>query len=345
MESRLFLFDKPWRSISYPSMQDTLNEIEGSVRARVSCVASVALALGLALLTTGCMVTLAPMAKHTAAFSQATTVIVDRSEDAYRSAIQLHRQEEIAKAVRAFNNDPSWNPYTALDHPLLTQEQLDARIKVLDALKVYAQSLVELTDSKRQYAPLGTAAAAAGANLQSLSTAATPDLQKLFPGASAMTAGEANGMSTALAGLGALLINNEVHKALPKVTQDMNPNVQALCSLIDSDVKVLRRQADVDYQSLITDENQVILHNQIDPALRRAEIGKMIEMAAQQQANDALLVKLQKAIVTLALTHQALAAAAQGNNPESIKEHVVDLVNAGQELGSYYKSLPSSSSD
>ncbi|MEO6802530.1 MAG: hypothetical protein ABI197_04700 [Granulicella sp.] len=315
------------------------------MKGRVSSVASVTLALGLMLLTTGCTITLAPMAKHTAAFSQATAVIVDRSEDAYRSAIELHRKEEIAKAVRAFNNDPSWNPYTALDHPLLTQDQLDARIKVLDALKVYAQSLVALTDTKKQYAPLGTAATAAGTNLQALSTAATPDLQKLFPSATAMTAGDAKGVSTALAGLGALLINNEVHKALPKVTQEMNPNIQTLCTLIDSDVKILRRQADVDYQSLITDENQVILHNQIDPALRRAEIGKMIEMVSQQQANDALLVKLQKAIVTLALTHQALAAAAQGNNPESIKEHVVDLVNAGQELGSYYKSLPSGSSN
>ncbi len=300
------------------------------------------LAVTFTLMTTGCTVTLTPLAKHTAAFSKATASIVDSSEDAYRSAIKLHHEEQVAKAVSAYNNDPNWSPYTALGTPLLTPEQLDARIKVLDALKVYAQSLVELTNAKKQYAPVGLAAAAAGTNLQTLSTAATPYLQKLFPGMSAMSTTEANGVSTAIAGIVGLLINDEVKKSLKKTTQDMNPNVKALCGLLDSDVKILRRQANVDYQTLLTDDNQLLTHNQIDPVLRRNEVGKLMELADRQQANDALLEKLQKALVSLALTHEALAAAAQGNNPESIKQRAADLVNAGQELGNYYKSLSSS---
>jgi len=327
-------------------MQSKRKSEDRSMFAPAAVTAKAALlALALTVFTTGCTVTLAPLARHTAAFSVAITSIADNSEDAYRSAIQLHHEELVARAVSAYSNDPNWSPYTALGPPLLTPEQLDARIKVLDALKVYAQSLADLTNGKKQYAPLGVAAAAAGGSLQSLSVAGTPGLQKLFPTLTSMTDTQTNIVSTAITGLGALLINNEVHKKLPKVTQDMNPNVEALCDLIDIDVKSIRRQADVDYQTLITDENQLILHNRIDPVLRRAEIGKLIEMAARQQANDAVLEKLQKAIVTLRLTHQALAAAAQGNNPESLKQHIVDLISAGQELGNYYKSLSSTTTD
>ena len=313
-----------------------------SAGSRTSRACTAVLMVMFTAITTGCTVSLAPLAKHTAAFSKATASIVDSSEDAYRSAIRLHHQEQVAKAAAAYNNDPNWSPYAALGTPLLTPEQLDARITVLQALKVYAESLADLTNSKKQYAPVGVAAAAAGTNLQSLSTAAKPYLPKLFPSISAMTDAEANGVSTAIAGIAGLLVNDEVQKSLKKTTQDMNPNVKALCGLLNSDVKILRRQANVDYQTMLTDDNQLLTHNQIDPLLRRNEVVKLLELADQQQANDALLDKLQKALVSLALTHDALAAAAQGNNPESIKQHLADLINAGQELGNYYKSLSSS---
>jgi hypothetical protein len=44
--------------------------------------------------------------------------------------------------------------------------------------------------------------------------------------------------------------------------------------------------------------------------------------------------------VRLALTHHALAAAAQGNNPETITARLGDVLDAGNELKTYYKSLP-----
>jgi len=48
---------------------------------------------------------------------------------------------------------------------------------------------------------------------------------------------------------------------------------------------------------------------------------------------------LRAAIVRLALTHHALAADAQGNNPESLKSKLGDLEAAGSELGRFYSSL------
>jgi hypothetical protein len=291
----------------------------------------------LSVLATGCSLT--PLAKHTAAFSTAATLVINSSEDAYRGANQLRQDEQVAAAVSDYDKNPKWSPYTDTK-PLLTTEQLNARITVLDGLKAYAASLVQITGSQSSN-DLDTAAAGVGSNLESLSSTVATDLKSSVPNAPVMSAEEANAVSTAVRALGDYLIARKVKGSLPKVTQDMNPNVKTLCELLDSDIVSLRRQADVDYQTLITDQDQFIRHpaTPLDPVEHRHEIGKLITLAAQQKANDDLLAKLQVALHTLELTHQALAAAAQGNDPESIKQKIADLEAAGQSLASFYGSL------
>jgi hypothetical protein len=295
------------------------------------------LTLALTLLM-GCAVTLSPLARRTEAFSDATATVIDNSKDAYRAAIDLRHREQVSAAIYAYDKKPGWSPYTDLQ-PLLTPEQLDARIKVLDGLKAYAESLTDLTSTKKQNEKLGTAAAGAGAGLQSLTAAAAPALKTTFPSMAAMSDDAAHGVSTAIVALADLLINQQVRKALPKITQDMTPNITVLCSLIDSDVNILRRQADVDYQSLVTTQDEFIQHSHLEPIQRRAEIANLIDIADEQKANDILLTKLKAAINTLATTHEALAKAVQGNDPQSLKQSIADLEAAGQDLGNYYQSL------
>jgi hypothetical protein len=124
----------------------------------------------------------------------------------------------------------------------------------------------------------------------------------------------------------------------------MDPSITALCELLNSDIDVLRRQADVDYQALIENQNQAIQHEgtTVSPYERRQEIGSLLILAAQQKANDDLLAKLQTALHTLAMTHHALAAAVQGNNPASISQQIAELEAAGKDLNNYYKFLPTS---
>jgi len=86
---------------------------------------------------------LSPLAKHTAAFSQASNLVITNSKDAYRAVNHLRQREQIEAAVYAYDKDPHWNPYTNI-RPLLTSSQLDARIEVLDGLKMYADTLVQL---------------------------------------------------------------------------------------------------------------------------------------------------------------------------------------------------------
>jgi hypothetical protein len=290
------------------------------------------------LLTTGC---LSPLAKHATAFSAATATVIDGSEDAYRAAMRLRLQEETAASVEAYDKDPNWSPYKDLA-PLLTPAQLDARIKVLDGLKAYADTLVDLTSGKPK-PDMENAAEGVGTNLQGLNQTAAADLSTAIPNIPVMSATQANVVSTAVLALGQYLVSRKVKGSLPKVTQDMNPNIQALCELLNSDIVILRRQADVDYQTQITQLDQTIRHEgtAVSPYEHRLEIRALIELANQQKANDDLLAKLQTALHTLALTHQALAAAAQGNNPESISQKIAELAAAGRDLSTYYKSLPS----
>lgn len=322
---------------SPPAVSLTVPVIMRLSRASAGGVTS-AVSVALCILITGCSLT--PLAKHTAAFSSAAIVVINGSEDAYRTANRLREQEQVAAAVYDYDKNPKWSPYTDT-RPLLTTEQLNARITVLNGLKAYAASLVEITGSQKSK-KLDSAAAGVGSSLESLSSTAATDLKNSIPNAPVLSDAEANGASTAVRALGDYLIARKVKGSLPKVTNDMNPTIRTLCELLNNDIVVLRRQADVDYQTLIEEQDQFIRHTSLDPAEHRDEIGKLITLAQQQRANDELLAKLQAALHTLDLTHQALAAAAQGNNPESIKQKIAELEAAGQSLSSFYGSLSSS---
>ncbi len=289
------------------------------------------------LLATGC---LSPLAKHAAAFSGATATVIDGSEDAYRAAMRLPFQEQVSASVYAYDKDATWSPYKDLA-PLLTPAQLDARIKVLDGLKSYADTLVDLTSGKPS-ADLENAAEGVGTNLQGLNQTVATDFNTAIPNVPVMTTTQASQVSTAVLALGEYLASRNVKRSLPKVTQDMNPNIQVLCEVLNSDIVILRRQADVDYQAQITELDQSIRHEgtSVSPYEHRLEIRTLIELADQQKANDDLLAKLQDALHALAMTHQALAAAAQGNNPEAISQKIAELAAAGHDLNVYYKSLP-----
>jgi hypothetical protein len=304
---------------------------------RLSLALAMTSTLACSLLATGC---LSPLAKHATAFSAATATVIDGSEDAYRGAMQLRLEEQASASVYAYDKDPTWSPYKDLT-PLLTPAQLDARIKVLEGLKAYADTLVDLTSGKPS-ADLENAAEGVGTNLQGLNQNVATEFSTALPNLPVMTTEQGNQVSTAVLALGEYLISRKVKSSLPKVTQDMNPNIKALCEALNSDIVILRRQADVDYQSQITELDQSIRHegSAVTPYEHRLEIRSLIELADQQKANDELLTKLQTALHTLALTHQALAAAAQGNNPESISSKIAELAAAGHDLNVYYKSLP-----
>jgi len=280
---------------------------------------------------------LSPLAKHTAAFATATNQVVNSSEDAYRAAIDLHNDEQASAGVLLLQQGQAWDPRDT--KPLLTQKALDARLTVLDGLKTYAQTLSDLTNNLNSPA-LDAAASSVGSSLSDLGgQLKLPDMGGL---GFTMDAQTQNIASTAAMALGQFLTARKVKREVPKVTGSMDANVQALCTLLTADIAIIHEQTHRDYDDLI--RQQTVYLRTTGRALPvgdfRAEALKLPMLVTQQEASDQLLQDLKTAIERLALTHHALAAAAQGNNPQALSARISDLEAAAQNLATYYKSLP-----
>lgn len=293
--------------------------------------------VSLCLFLSGCG--LSPLARHATAFSSATAAVVDTSEEAYRAANELHVKEQLQHSIYSYD-------YTAetlmVDPrkefpPLYSPEELSARLQILDALKAYADSLVEITGtpSKQQTAALDEAAMGVGQNLQGLSGT----LHKDFAKVPVISTAEAAGISTAMKALGEYLQSRKVKKSLPKVTGEMDPYVKSLCVLLQDDIAVMQSQADSDYNNLLTDQNQFMLHYKLDAVERRDLVEKLTAVMGRKRAADQYFTQLNSTVGKLYLTHHALAAAAEGNNPTSFTQNLADLKAAGTGLANYYQSL------
>ena len=274
---------------------------------------------------------------HTQAFSSAAIIVTNGSEDAYTSANELHYNEQITLAVIHYDKNPSWNPADYVKS-LLSDDQLQARRLVLDGLKTYAETLSDLT-SAHGNSDLNAAAKDVGSNLQQLSGSVNTSFG--INTTTSITDTEKNILSTALVALGSYLQQRTVSRQLPAVLQANDKTVGDICDALAADVKVLRVQADKDYGELQVAQDEYIRHAQppFSADQRRTEIAKLPAMVREQQQNDLLLAKLGKSLQSLKLTHHALAAAAQGNNPESLRQRIAELTADGQALSSYYQSL------
>lgn len=293
--------------------------------------------LGSCLIACGCRMSVAPLAKHTAAFSSATSLVVDNSTNAYRAAVDLHDQEQVSAGAIKIETGQVWDFHAMT--PLISKEGMDARLQILDALKSYAQSLSDVT-SGLDSAALKSAATSTGSNLEKVGATIKSDAGATT-GFSIDTQ-TANLVNTATLGLGEYLESSKVTAALPSITRDMDPHIETLCKLLTDDIDIVRRQSTKDYEDLLRQQWVFIGMNRekLTPVELRDEVGRLAVILKAEQSNDAMLADLHSGIARLALTHHALAAAAQGNNPEGLRARIADLEAAGTNLGHYYQGLP-----
>jgi hypothetical protein len=121
----------------------------------------------------------------------------------------------------------------------------------------------------------------------------------------------------------------------------MDPHLQSLCELFVKEIDLLKDQEQRDYNYIINRQTLFIrTTSTLNPEQRREEIMKLPEIVRQQRAGDEQLARLRASIAKLALTHHALAADAQGNNPQSLTSKLAELGAAGSQLGKFYSSLP-----
>jgi hypothetical protein len=292
-----------------------------------------AAACGLLLLA-GC--SLSPLAKNTRAFSRSTALVANNTENAYRAAVRLDLEEQTERMTAHFGTSDPIDPHTI--KPLLNERDLIVRAKILNGLRTYAVRIAALTSGESPKG-LDDAAAAGGTNLQSLGDSASSALGSSFK----VSPDVANGAATALKALGDLLARREAKKAVPGVIREMDPNIAAIATLLESDIATLRQQSANNYEQLL-DQQDGFLHRSIgslNPLERRAEIGRLPRIVLRKNATDARLSELEGSIQKLAKAHHTLAEAATKKDDPSLAASLAELRASAESLASYYDSLSS----
>jgi len=332
------------------------------VRLRLPGALAMLLSLGL----TGCV---KPLATHSVALANATAPVVDQATAAYQAAEKLHDLRVDYDAVAEFDKaQPVYNPRNI--QPLLSPKDIDVRLAVLAAFQCYVRSLVEITGGVESPA-LQNASKSVGSSLASLgdtfppsflgalgvqptttaetittTTGGTSTTTTSTATSAAISTAQQNGISTAINALGLYLVGHKINTELKPLVIKMDPQVEALCKLLEKDIDILQSQEKLDYNFIINQQTNFIRQNAagtasgLGPQERREQIMKLPEIVRLESLTDAQLAQLRAAIVKLELTHHALAADAQGNNPESLKDKLADLEAAGNDLGKFYSSLP-----
>lgn len=320
---------------------------------------SIAVSLVLCVAFAGCAAT--GINKHATAFSTSLAPVVDQSTAAYQNAVALHNLRGDYEAVVAYQGkDATYNPRNF--PALLSEKDIQARLAVLAALQVYSRSLIEITEATGS-PDLDAASKSVGTNLTSLGNDLPSSIESVLAvaasqissGASGAAASSSsapplspevrNGISAAVNALGQFLISRKVASELPDKIEAMDPAIQLFCKALDDDISALDGIGQRDYDRILDLEKQFILADgqsgqNVNPQAWRAEVMKLPEIARQQQEAHERLTSLREALNKLALTHHALAAEAQHNNPESLKDKLSELASAGSALGKFYSALP-----
>jgi len=284
----------------------------------------------------GC--SLSPLARNTAAFSSAASLVVANTQNAYRAAVRLNEKAQASLLVARFDTPQPMDPHSI--RPLIDEKGLKARSDVLDGLRTYAQTIADLSSGVSS-PKLDEAAAACGSNLKSLGDA----LAASTPIGINVTSTEANAASTALKALGDFLVSRQVKSSVPRVIRDMDPNIDALSQLLSNDLEILRDQAGRDYEQLLAQQDGFIRHagSSLSTGERRAEIERLPRILANKKATDDMLADLQSSIQKLAVTHHALAVAATSKDSASLQARIADLRASAEGLATFYESLSASS--
>ena len=306
----------------------------------------------------GCM---KPVAEHAAVVAAATAPVVDQAAAAYQAANAIHDQAENYDAVTQFEkpSPPVYNPRTI--EPLLTQDQMELRLAVLKGLQAYTKSIVAVSDPDSK--DLDAAAKSLGGSLAGLGDEFLPpgmtkptaetevsngvsQTETISTQTNAISPAEQKGISLAIDALGQYLVSKKVKSELPGIVAKMDPQVKILCEMLAKEIDILSSQETIDF-NLVIDRQTLFLRtaNGLDPEAKREQIMKLPELARQQKQAAVQLKVLRSGLVKLELTHHALAAELQGNNPESIKQKLGDLGAAGGSLGKFYSSLAAPAAD
>lgn len=333
------MLDRGGAVISYAGMQRKIKlcslwELDRILPVR-SCSlrrSAIAVVASFCLFAAGC--TPAGLQKHAAALSAATAPVVDQAAVAYRRGNEIHLMKADYDAIAAFDKkDPVYDPRKT--QPLLSEKDVEIRLTVLKAFQCYVQKLEQILNGTSS-PELDAASTSLGGSLTTLanSGSSSSETAPVSPATQQI-------ITTGINALGQFLVSKKIKQELPGSIKEMDPQLEALCDLLKKEIDLLRSQEKLDFDAVLDDETLYLRDpaSKLSTEERRLAIMKLPELARKQADADAQLVRLRGAVSRLALTHHALAADAQGNNPESLSAKIGELVVAGRNLGRFYSSL------
>ena len=309
-----------------------------------------AIALAICLLTGGCAARM-QVQTHTASVATALAPVVDQAVSAYEAANQIHQKRTDYEAVVDFDRkDVIYNP--RIIRPLISDRGIELRLAIFKGILVYVQGLVTITDDVESPA-LTAASESLGSSITSLAndnpsesminkdSRTEPAVTAIpAPAEAASTANDA--LSTGMNALAQYLVSRKVRRELPSKIVEMDPYMQNLCKALSADIDTIHMIERRDFDYLINTRTLFLREHskELSPYERRVEILALPELAREQHDADMLLDQLRASIFKIELTHHALAAEAQSNNPESLRGKMGDLLAAANNLGRFYSSLP-----
>jgi len=266
-------------------------------------------------------------------FSDAVALTATNATAAFDLVETGYYEEEVTRA--ALNtNSLEFNP--ASIRPFLDSGDIQARLNVLNVLKLYAAKLSLLAGNT------------SGSNLDQETTKLGKALNKVdtnlvlaaFVQKEPFTPEEINIFTTSLDAVTRWILSREEQKQAGVVIESMRQPVTDICNLLEKDLLILRPQLREDY--LQTRQNDSVGMNaswrRLDPIERREEIRNLMDLTFAMSKGDSTLAALQSSITNLALAHASLNQVFTKHNANAIS--LIDqLSSEAQRIATYYNSL------
>jgi hypothetical protein len=274
-------------------------------------------------------------------FGVAATAVVQQTRGAYTLVNDTVLQEEILSLSAKsgpFDSDP-----TKAFPLFVTQEDLNIRNALLDALQAYATALGKLTG--KTDSDLDTETTKLASSLTDLSK--NERLEHSFREVKSVSKEETNAAAAGLAAIGKLLIARRIAADLPAILKKNQPHIEALARLLIHEIGDVPTSAEPGrlrgklwrtYDSLLEAQVKVVNASAAGSNEKQQSVAKLASLVAAQRNADAALAGTQSALKKLVAAHRALLQVKSA--PAGFKTEVAALLAQAKQAEEFYAKLP-----
>jgi hypothetical protein len=265
-------------------------------------------------------------------FSNAVTLTTSNSVQAYDLMEQEHFDAQFSEAVLNYAGTHFEPAFPAL----LTPDELQVRLNVLNALKLYAARLSTLmgnptlTNLDQDTTKLGQSLHALNTNL----------VRSAFVKVTDVSSNDVQVFTAAVNFLGNWLITRKEQSEAKIAISAMQKRVPDICLVLEKDLVFVHNQVTNDFTqtSRHTDLYLQKSYNDLDPIQRRAELERLVALNVAMKKADAALTMTQSSIGKMESAHQALDQAFS-KDTSNISSLIGEASGEAQRVAAYYNSL------